>query len=127
MHSTQRGCIDAWTGKRTVQINPGHDVHYQKHPTYIWWICRYVVEMEIVMPAAMTVAESHDIALELQHKVQSSRLPVTGQTQRVQGQHLRCTTYQTRSQRSHALLKIHNGPINCSSSEISVVHSQTAG
>lgn len=30
---------------------------------------RYNVEMEIVLPAAMTVAESHDIALGLQHKV----------------------------------------------------------
>ena len=34
---------------------------------------RYVVEMEIVMPGDMTVAESHDIALELQHKVR--RIP----------------------------------------------------
>jgi divalent metal cation (Fe/Co/Zn/Cd) transporter len=33
---------------------------------------RYIVEMEVVMPAAMTVVQSHDIALVLQHKV---RLP----------------------------------------------------
>ncbi len=30
---------------------------------------RYNVEMEVVLPGSMTVAESHDIALELQHKV----------------------------------------------------------
>lgn len=31
---------------------------------------RYNVEMEIVMPADMSVRESHDIALELQHKIE---------------------------------------------------------
>jgi divalent metal cation (Fe/Co/Zn/Cd) transporter len=31
---------------------------------------RFNVEMEIVLPADMTVRESHDIALELQHKVE---------------------------------------------------------
>ena len=31
--------------------------------------CRYIVEMEVVLPAEMTVQESHDISLELQHKV----------------------------------------------------------
>lgn len=30
---------------------------------------RYNVEMEVVLPADMTVAKSHDIALDLQHKV----------------------------------------------------------
>lgn len=34
---------------------------------------RFIVEMEVVLPSAMTVRESHDIALILQHKV---RLPV---------------------------------------------------
>ena len=29
---------------------------------------RFIVEMEVVMPADMTVRESHDIALQLQHK-----------------------------------------------------------
>jgi len=32
---------------------------------------RYNVEMEIVLPGKMTVMESHDIALELQHKIES--------------------------------------------------------
>lgn len=32
---------------------------------------RYIVEMEVVMPGGMTVAESHDIALALQHKVEA--------------------------------------------------------
>ena len=32
-------------------------------------VCRYIVEMEVVLPAEMTVKESHDISLELQHKV----------------------------------------------------------
>lgn len=32
---------------------------------------RYNVEMEIVLPGAMTVMESHDIALELQHKIEA--------------------------------------------------------
>eukprot|EP00878_Enallax_costatus_P006730 GHUV01007055.1.p1 GENE.GHUV01007055.1~~GHUV01007055.1.p1 ORF type:complete len:291 (+),score=72.27 GHUV01007055.1:111-875(+) len=31
---------------------------------------RYIVEMEVVMPADMTVQTSHDISLELQHKVE---------------------------------------------------------
>ena len=31
---------------------------------------RFNVEMEIVLPAEMTVAESHDIGLELQHKIE---------------------------------------------------------
>ena len=31
---------------------------------------RYNVEMEIVLPGEMTVATSHDIALELQHKIE---------------------------------------------------------
>lgn len=30
---------------------------------------RFNVEMEVVLPGTMTVAESHDIALDLQHKV----------------------------------------------------------
>lgn len=30
---------------------------------------RFIVEMEVVLPSAMTVRESHDIALILQHKV----------------------------------------------------------
>lgn len=32
---------------------------------------RYNVEMEVVLPAEMTVAESHDIALALQHKLEA--------------------------------------------------------
>mmetsp|Transcript_1565 Transcript_1565/g.4635 ORF Transcript_1565/g.4635 Transcript_1565/m.4635 type:complete len:426 (+) Transcript_1565:354-1631(+) len=32
---------------------------------------RYIVELEIVMPAEMTVAESHDISLNLQHKIEA--------------------------------------------------------
>lgn len=31
--------------------------------------CRFIVEMEVVMPEGMTVRASHDIALILQHKV----------------------------------------------------------
>lgn len=31
---------------------------------------RYNVELEIVLPGQMTVAESHDIALALQHKIE---------------------------------------------------------
>ena len=31
---------------------------------------RFNVELEVILPAEMTVRESHDIALELQHKVQ---------------------------------------------------------
>ena len=30
---------------------------------------RFIVEMEVVLPSTMTVRESHDIALILQHKV----------------------------------------------------------
>jgi hypothetical protein len=30
---------------------------------------RYIVEMEVVLPAGMTVRDSHDISLDLQHKV----------------------------------------------------------
>lgn len=30
---------------------------------------RFNVEMEVILPADMTVAESHDIAVDLQHKV----------------------------------------------------------
>jgi len=32
---------------------------------------RYNVEMEVVLPGDMTVIESHDIALELQHKIEA--------------------------------------------------------
>lgn len=31
----------------------------------------FVVQMEVVLPAVMTVQESHDIAIVLQHKVES--------------------------------------------------------
>ncbi|WIA22975.1 hypothetical protein OEZ85_001333 [Tetradesmus obliquus] len=31
---------------------------------------RYIVEMEVVLPAGMTVRDSHDISLDLQHKVE---------------------------------------------------------
>jgi divalent metal cation (Fe/Co/Zn/Cd) transporter len=31
----------------------------------------YIVEMEIILPALMTVKESHDIALSLQHKIET--------------------------------------------------------
>lgn len=34
---------------------------------------RFNVEMEIVLPGSMTVRESHDIALALQHKIESSK------------------------------------------------------
>ena len=33
--------------------------------------CRFLVEIEIILPAQMTVQESHDIALLLQHKVEA--------------------------------------------------------
>lgn len=33
---------------------------------------RFIVEMEVVLPPRMTVRESHDIAMILQHKVCSS-------------------------------------------------------
>ena len=33
---------------------------------------RYNVEIEIILPGDMSVRESHDIALELQHKVRSN-------------------------------------------------------
>ena len=33
---------------------------------------RFIVEMEVVLPSAMTVRESHDIAMILQHKVHKS-------------------------------------------------------
>ena len=32
---------------------------------------RFIVEMEVVLPSAMTVRESHDIAMILQHKVRN--------------------------------------------------------
>lgn len=34
-------------------------------------VCRFLVEIEIILPAQMTVQESHDIALLLQHKVEA--------------------------------------------------------
>ena len=34
-------------------------------------VCRFLVEIEIILPAQMTVQESHDIALMLQHKVEA--------------------------------------------------------
>ena len=38
----------------------------------IWSVvCRFLVEIEIILPAQMTVQESHDIALLLQHKVEA--------------------------------------------------------
>lgn len=41
---------------------------------------RFIVEMEVVLPAQMTVRESHDIALILQHKVgfQANLLSTSG-------------------------------------------------
>ena len=33
--------------------------------------CRYLVEVEVVLPANMSLADSHDISLELQHKVEA--------------------------------------------------------
>lgn len=35
---------------------------------------RYIVEMEIILPQDMTVRESHDLSLDLQHKVRSLNL-----------------------------------------------------
>ena len=35
---------------------------------------RFIVEMEVVLPSGMTVRESHDIALILQHKVRKLSL-----------------------------------------------------
>lgn len=34
----------------------------------------YIVEIEIILPELMTVKESHDIALELQHKIEQNEL-----------------------------------------------------
>lgn len=34
----------------------------------------FVVEVEVVLPASMTVRESHDVALSLQHKVRAACL-----------------------------------------------------
>ena len=36
---------------------------------------RYNVEIEIILPGDMSVRESHDIALELQHKVRQESYP----------------------------------------------------
>lgn len=33
---------------------------------------RYIVEMEVVLPADMSVQDSHDISLDLQHKVRAA-------------------------------------------------------
>jgi hypothetical protein len=32
---------------------------------------KYLVELEIVMPANMTLAESHDVGIRLQHKIEA--------------------------------------------------------
>jgi divalent metal cation (Fe/Co/Zn/Cd) transporter len=41
---------------------------------------RYLVELEVILPAAMSVQESHDIALGLQHKASRAQAICTGCT-----------------------------------------------
>mmetsp|Transcript_10411 Transcript_10411/g.14342 ORF Transcript_10411/g.14342 Transcript_10411/m.14342 type:complete len:402 (-) Transcript_10411:66-1271(-) len=49
-----------------------HDVRLYVDCTRVYHFgSRFNVEMEIVLPGSMTVAESHDIALALQHKIES--------------------------------------------------------
>ena len=38
---------------------------------------RYTVEVEVILPGDMTVMQSHDIALDLQHKVNASDLAIS--------------------------------------------------
>lgn len=48
-----------------------HDDRLKVDCTRVYFFgARYNVEMEIVLPGNMTVRESHDIALELQHKIE---------------------------------------------------------
>eukprot|EP00951_Prasinocladus_malaysianus_P021305 scaffold175758_cov38-Prasinocladus_malaysianus.AAC.1 len=44
---------------------------------------RYTVEVEVILPGNMTVMESHDIALDLQHKVGAGNVSL-GKTHSVQ-------------------------------------------
>ena len=46
-------------------VNFGTETH--SHKTLLQ--ARYNVELEIILPRDMTVQESHDLSLELQHKV----------------------------------------------------------
>lgn len=48
-----------------------HDERLKVDCTRVYFFgARYNVEMEVVLPGNMTVRESHDIALELQHKIE---------------------------------------------------------
>jgi Dimerisation domain of Zinc Transporter len=51
------------------QMNGGHMGSQVDVIRAFHWGARFIVEMEVVMPETMTVRESHDIALKLQHKV----------------------------------------------------------
>jgi len=54
------------------QIAIQHDPRLYVDCTRVYHFgARYNVEMEIVLPGVMTVMESHDIALALQHKIES--------------------------------------------------------
>ena len=52
---------------------PGERAAAQLTSGAVWCLgarpLRYIVELEVLLPPGMTVRESHDISLELQHKV----------------------------------------------------------
>jgi divalent metal cation (Fe/Co/Zn/Cd) transporter len=57
---------------QVVEIAANHDQRLVVDCTRAYHFgARYNVEMEVVLPGRMTVMESHDIALALQHKIES--------------------------------------------------------
>ena len=63
-------CNDDVTQVETIACD--HDARLTVDVTRAYHFgARYNVEMEIVLPGQMTVMESHDIALALQHKIES--------------------------------------------------------
>ena len=55
------------------QLAKSHDKRVEVDITRAYYCgARFYVEMEIVLPGDMTVRESHDIALAIQHKIEES-------------------------------------------------------
>ena len=62
-------CMVELCAPRGEPYEQSRDMRFDAQVRAYHFGARFIVEMEVVMPAEMTVRESHDIALQLQHKV----------------------------------------------------------
>ncbi|EKX37751.1 hypothetical protein GUITHDRAFT_77758 [Guillardia theta CCMP2712] len=65
-------CADPEFIEHVKQVADTHHSLLQTDAIRVYYFGqRHIVELEVILPATMTVRESHDIALELQHRIEA--------------------------------------------------------